>query len=93
MTTQEKKSMMFGMVEQWQESGLSQAAFAQSQNITLVKFRYWIQKHRQSQESGSFIQLNGFSTSCGINIRYPNGVELILPAQIPLAVVKSLINY
>ncbi|HQI69626.1 MAG TPA: hypothetical protein PLT47_02680 [Bacteroidales bacterium] len=93
MTKQEKKSTMFGIVEQWQKSGISQAAFAQSQNLTLVKFRYWIQKHRQSQESGSFIQLNGFSSSCGISIRYPNGVELTIPAQTPLAVVKSLINY
>ncbi|HQM99354.1 MAG TPA: hypothetical protein PLR34_09395 [Bacteroidales bacterium] len=93
MTKQEKKAVMFGMVEQWQESGMSQAAFAQSQNITLVKFRYWIQKHRHSQGSADFIQLGGFPSSCGISIRYPNGVELTLPAQTPASAIKSLINY
>lgn len=93
MTQKEKKTMMFGMVEQWQESGLSQAAYAQSQNVSLIKFRYWIRKYHQSQEQGAFVQLNGFCSSYGISIRYPNGVELTLPAQTPAAVVKSLINY
>jgi len=93
MTKQEKKSIMFSMVEQWRESGMSQAVFAKSQNITLVKFRYWIQKYRQSKESGSFLQLSGFSSSYGIVIHYPNGVELTLPAQTPTAVVKSFITF
>jgi len=38
---------MLTMVEQWQQSGLTQAEFARTQNLTLVKLRYWIHKHRQ----------------------------------------------
>jgi hypothetical protein len=92
MTQKENRAMMFGMVERWQESGMSQAAYAQSQNISLIKFRYWILKYHQSHEQGAFVQLSGFCSSSGISIRYPNGVELALPAQTPVAVVKSLIN-
>lgn len=92
MTFQDKRSQMTAMVEQWRQSGLSQAGFAQVQNIKLAKLRYWIHKQRQDDTPGSgFIQLNGLPSS-GISIRYPNGVELILPAQAPAGYLKMLIN-
>jgi chaperone required for assembly of F1-ATPase len=92
MTFQEKRSMMLTVVEQWQQSGMTQAEFAQEHNLTLVKLRYWIHKHRQIENGSAFIQLNGFSHA-GISIRYPNGVELSLPTQTPAVVLKSLINF
>ena len=92
MTIQDKRSQMITMVEQWRQSGLSQAGFAQVQNVRLAKLRYWIHKQRQGETHGSeFIQLNGLPSS-GISIRYPNGVELILPAHVPAGYLKSLIN-
>jgi len=92
MTKQETKSMMLSLVDQWRQSGMSQSALARLQNITLFKLRYWIHKHQQIEQGSGFIQLNEFSHQ-GIIIRYPNGVELSLPAQTPATVVKSLINY
>ena len=92
MTLQDKRSQMTAMVEQWRQSGLSQAGFAQVQNVRLAKLRYWIHKQRQDESHGSgFIQLNALP-STGISIRYPNGVELILPAQVPAGYLKMLIN-
>jgi len=90
MTKQEKKSMMFSLVDQWRQSGMSQSAFARLQNITLFKLRYWI--HKQTEQGSAFVQLNGFFHQ-GISIRYPNGVELSLPMQTPAIVLKSLINF
>ncbi len=81
MNSQEKRSLMLSMVEQWEQSGMSQTAFAHSQRVTLVKLRYWIKKHRQTQQAGGFIQLSGLSSCDAISIRYPNGVELSLPAH------------
>ena len=92
MTKQEKKSMMLTLVDQWRQSGISQSAFARTQNITLFKLRYWIHKHQQTEQGSAFVQLNGFSHQ-GISIRYPNGVELSLPVQTPAVVLKSLINF
>jgi hypothetical protein len=84
--------MMLSLVEQWQQSGMSQVEFAQVQNMTLVKLRYWISKHRSNENSTSaFIPLNGFAQQ-GISIRYPNGVEIMLPVQVPASILKSLIN-
>ena len=94
MTRKEKSVMKLDIARAWQESGLSQIDFARTNNIKLVTLRYWINKLRQAPiEEPAFIQLSGFSSSCGISIRYPNGVELSLPAQTPTGMIKSLINY
>lgn len=92
MTLHDRRSQMITLVEQWRQSGLSQAGFAQVQNIKLAKLRYWIHKQRQGDTPGlGFIQLAGLP-STGISIRYPNGVELVLPAQVPAGYLKMLIN-
>jgi len=92
MTLQEKKSTMFDLVEQWQGSGISQIEFSQLHDLTIQKMRYWICRYRRETQSDSaFIRLNGFSHQ-GISIRYPNGVELVLSAQIPVSALKSLIK-
>jgi len=64
--------MMLTLVEQWQQSGMSQTEFAKVHDITLVKLRYWIRRWRQNDNSTSgFIQLNGYSGQ-DIRIRFPN---------------------
>ncbi|MBW6489844.1 MAG: hypothetical protein K0B15_01500 [Lentimicrobium sp.] len=93
MTRTERTALMQSLVNQWKESGLSQAKFAAQHNLTLVKFRYWVHKLKPGTDTDSaFIQLNGFSTQ-GISLRYPNGVELLLPVQTPVAILRSLIQY
>ena len=92
MTLQDKRSQMITMVDLWQQSGLSQTEFSRAQNVKLATLRYWIHKHRQGETTGSgFIQLTGI-TSAGISIRYPNGVELLLPVQVPAGYIKMLIS-
>jgi len=92
MTFEDKRSQMTAMVDLWRQSGLSQTEFSHLQNVKLATLRYWIHKQRQGETHGSgFIQLGGLPSS-GISIRYPNGVELILPAQVPAGYLKMLIN-
>jgi hypothetical protein len=84
--------MMLSLVERWKASGTSQADFAQAHQIRLTKFRYWINAQRRGKsDTPAFIELNGFSHR-DISIRYPNGVELVLPAQTSVVVLRSLIN-
>jgi hypothetical protein len=93
MTLQEKRTMMFSLIDKWKESGMSQVDFARTHQVNLAKFRYWINQQRKGQsDSPAFIELNGFSQA-GISIRYPNGVELVLSAQTPVAVLRSLISF
>lgn len=91
MKSQREKMQSF--VSQWKDSGLSQAEFARSNELNLHTFRYWVSKHRkQEDESPVFITLDGYAAT-GISLHYPNGVELSLPAQTSLGVLKGLIQF
>jgi transposase-like protein len=92
MTRQENKDKMASIVQNWKESGLSQAEYAKTHGIKLVTLRYWILKNRQSaDDQPAFIQLNGISSQA-IHLRYPNGVELFLPVQASAGLLRSLIH-
>ncbi len=92
MSKSKKRSEMFSIVEQWQQSGMSQKAFSQEKGINIYTLRYWINKSsRQQNESSGFVQLNEPSVA-DICLRYPNGVELLLPVHTSLSLIKGLIN-
>jgi hypothetical protein len=84
---------MLSLIDRWKESGMSQVDFAREHQVGLAKFRYWIDQQRKGQQDGpAFIELNSFSQQ-GIRIRYPNGIELTLPAQTSVIALRSLINF
>lgn len=92
MTKIEKASQMAALIRELKESGLSQSAFAQEHNLKLTKLRYWIRKQHTSDvgESG-FIQIGGSSLQT-IGLHFPNGVELTLPLQTPVSIIRSLVQ-
>lgn len=92
MTRQENKSKMASLVQNWQESGLSQVEYSKTYGIKIATLRYWILKLRHSDDDQpAFIQLNGIGPQ-DIHIRYPNGVELFLPVQASAGLLRSLIH-
>ena len=92
MTLQERKSKLTAIVLDWQASGLSQVEYARTHDYKLTTLRYWISRHREALDNQpGFIQLSGAGTH-GIHIRYPHGVELILPCIVPAGILKSLIH-
>ena len=93
MTSSEKVETIHTLVLQWKDSGLSQAKFAAQHNLTLVKFRYWIKKLKEPSDiEPAFVQIKGFSAQ-SINLRYPNGIELVLPIQTPVHILNALIHH
>lgn len=104
MQRENKRTMMFKLIEQWRQSGMSQIKFAKSKNIKLRKFCYWIKRYKQSQQDQQepvqqaqsndtgFIELSGISSQ-NILIRYPNGVEISIPVQLPADYVRTLVKY
>lgn len=93
MTSSEKTETMHTLVRQWKDSGLSQAKFATQHNLTLVKFRYWIKKLKEpSGNEPAFVQLKGFPAQ-SISLRYPNGIELVLPIQTPVHILNALVHH
>lgn len=93
MSREEKSSLMLSLVEQWQQSGQSQVEFAGNNNINLFTLRYWINKNRGVSGGGSspFIQLSD-PVGSPICLRYPNGVELLLPVHTPVKLIKGLVH-
>ena len=84
MSREEKSSLMLSLVEQWQQSGQSQVEFASNNDIKLFTLRYWINKARQViDHHSSFIQLTD-PVGAPVCLRYPNGVELLLPVHTPV---------
>ncbi len=51
MQNEDMSSIMFDLVEQWQQSGKSQQQFSVEHNIKLATFGYWVKKHRQQKAS------------------------------------------
>ena len=84
---------MYAIVREWQDSGKPQKEFAAEQGINIHTFKYWIYKCRQQDgdEAGSFIRLDTLPGH-QISLRYPNGIEVLVPARTPFAMLRQLIN-
>lgn len=79
MTHQEN---MLQLVELYEESGLSQRAFCQEQHLKVSQFTYWIHKVRKEKQAASgFLQLSPPEPVAQMEVVYPNGVKVRLPAR------------
>ncbi len=84
---------MFPVVEAWQHSGLSKKDFCEEQGIIKSVFFYWCRRYREEHELGGFVPLTtgspfSFNQNHSIEIQYPNGVVLKLPANTPASLVR-----
>ena len=92
MTKQEKSAMMISLANRWRLSGVAQEDFARENNITVHALRYWLYKRKDfKQETGAFFELSGLAIGNEYLLRYPNGIEIKLPVQTPVSIIKSLI--
>jgi len=92
MQKEQRRAEMKALVEQWHTSGQSKRSFAESHKIGYHIFLYWFRKFEQEEslpDDHGFIELSG-TPAAGIIIRYPNGIELNLPGNVPLSYLKSL---
>ncbi len=88
----QKREAMLALVEEWRESGETQAHFATKHEISFAKLQYWVRKSKADAAPEGFLELP--LPSLGqICVRYPNGVELLLPPGMAAAQVLSFIGY
>ena len=106
---QRNKSKMFGAIERWQSSGVSQVQFCVQEGIPKSTFYYWHIKYKKEKgylavskkrSHQDFIPIkvtqaknNNISTASGIEISFPNGVQVNCPAGIDIQQLKTLINF
>jgi hypothetical protein len=86
-----RQEKMQSLIEQWQDSGKTQQLFCQEHNLTYTTFYYWLRRYRRGLDESSFLPIE-ISSGSHIEIRYPGGVVLQLPAATRLSTVKQLLS-
>ena len=86
-------------LNQWKESGLSKKDYCEHTGINYWAFKRWCYqygyvKRRSARSQNGFIQLN--PTSMGpignMEVIYPNGVRIQLPATNNKELLRTLVN-
>ena len=86
-----RQEEMQSLIEQWKESGKTQQAFCQERDLAFTTFYYWLKRYRRQVDESSFLPVE-ISSGSHIEIRYPDGVILQLPAGIKLSALKQLLS-
>ncbi len=86
-----RQTDMLSLIEQWHESGKTQQVFCQEHGMTFSTFYYWLKRYRRGIDESSFLPVE-ISSGSYIEIRYPGGVILQLPAAIKFTALKQLLN-
>lgn len=91
---------MFKVIDLWKQSGLSQKAYCEQNNIRYHVFHYWYKRFRDQQgavEGGTFVPLNvkpcTFPLSnSAIEILLPDGKRILFHQPVGPDYLKALIN-
>ena len=86
-----RQEEMLSLIEQWQESGKTQQSFCREHDLTFTTFYYWLKRYRSQIDKSSFLPVE-ISSESHIEIRYPGGVILQLPAATRLSTLKQLLT-
>jgi hypothetical protein len=91
---------MFTMIGSWKQSGLSQKAYCEQNNIRYYIFHYWYKRYRGQQdavENATFIPLNVKPStfpvsSSAIEILLPDGKRILFHQPVGPDYLKALIS-
>ena len=91
---------MFSMIDLWKQSGLSQKAYCEQNNIRYYVFHYWYKRYRDQQgavEDSTFVPLNvkpsTFPVSnSAIEILLPDGKRILFHQPVSADYLKALIS-
>lgn len=91
------QQLMFGHIEQWQQSGLSQKAFCGQVNLSYHIFHYWYKRYRnkESMPASSFIKLAVSSSAAACSpaeLILPDGKRLLFHQGVSTDYLKALIS-
>ncbi len=89
------KEVMFPIIEEWRDSGLTKQAFCEQKGIAKSVFFYWHKKYKEENSSGGFLSIEVSKPFRGsfIEIQYPNGIVVRLPGQTQPQIVKQYLHF
>jgi hypothetical protein len=95
----EVREQMFKLIEQWQQSSLTQNAFCQQQSIRYHVFHYWYKRYREQyanpqSDVSSFVKLQIAKpiTDGSVEIIYPGGIRIVFHEPVSSNYLKALIS-
>ena len=93
----EHKKAMYGIIEQWKASGLTQKGFCQEHHLSLSTLQYWNKRYRNEKRTvNGFVPLRveygTLPEGHNIEIIYPNGVCLRLSAHTSSSMIGELVR-
>lgn len=91
-----KEEKMFELIRGWEGSSLDRQTYCKRHKIKIGTFAYWRSKYLKTQhtESGNesdFVTLSP-ALEQSIEVVYPNGVQVRLPAQLSVSDLSTLIH-
>lgn len=97
---EQTQQQMLAMVESWKQSGLSQKAYCEQNNIRYHVFHYWYKRLREQQgvvEEGTFVPLNVKTSTfpvcnSAIEILLPDGKRILFHQPVGADFLKALIS-
>lgn len=99
---QRKKTEMYPLVKNWQQSGQSKLAFSQTHGLKPHTFHYWVKKYEQELADKSLPDTNSKFIPLALTksappknqlaLTYPNGVRLELIEQVSIDYLSALIK-
>ncbi len=95
----EVREQMFKLIEQWQQSRLTQNTFCEQQSIRYHVFHYWYKRYREQhadQQSNvtSFVKLHIAkpSSATSVEIYFPGGIRLVFNEPVSSGFLKALVS-
>lgn len=95
----EARQQMFALIEQWQQSALTQKAFCGQQSLRYYVFHYWYKRYREQhadQQSivTSFVKLHIAkpASASSVEIYYPCGIRLFINEPVSSSFLKALVS-
>lgn len=95
MQSNEDQQKMFSLINQWQQSNITQKNFCEQNNIRYYVFHYWYGRYRKQnpEQTPGFIKLsvapvvsNGYA-----ELIMPNGKRLLFHQPVTSEYLKTLI--
>ena len=94
------RQAMFTLIENWQQSGLSQKAFCDQQQLAAHQFYYWYKCYRIQNDVPDVQAVNGFieihspepSAQAAIEILFSCGHRIFFNQPVAASFIKALIS-
>jgi hypothetical protein len=95
-TRKQLQEQKYEIIEQWQQSGLSQKKFCEQNTIAYHHFHYWYKRYRNRQaadSTGEFVpvRVNAASPAGSLELQWPDGKKILFHQPISVDYLKALI--